>query len=971
MDDDFDAMSQLSEGFLRSETQSTFPFSQTDDGRSETTCAPTLPDEEQSEEADYETIQLPKHACRYCGIHDTASVALCTVCNKWFCNSKGCTPSSHLITHCVRSGHREITLHPDGQLGDTDLENIFLLGFLKAKTDSVVVMLCRMPCAQTALKGGNWEAEEWKPLIAERQLVSWVLKPPDAKAEARAKQITTSRINRLEELWKENAEATVEDLDLPGLNAEPEHVCLRYEDGAHYFSVLSPLIALEAEYDRKAKEALSYQVTQVRWAIGLNKKTTASFNLPEFRDGNMKLMIGDELRLKHQRTIDGSEWMCEGRIVKIPDNHDDKFVLEVSKSTDTVSSRQTNFTCEYVWKGTAFKRMQEALLRLANKKSCVSQFIYHKLMGHEVNEIHFQLSLPKKFETPGLPALNHSQEDAVRNALLQPLSLIQGPPGTGKTVTSAALVYQMVKVSKEQVLVCSPSNIAADQLAEKLHLTGLKVVRFCAKGRETVESSVGFLALHNQLKALQGAAELHKLMRLKEEVGELSSTDELRFKQLVMVKEKELLGKAEVICSTCISAADARLRGLEFRCVLIDESTQAAEPEIIVPVLKGARQLVLVGDHCQLGPVVMSKQASAAGFAKSLVERLIMLGNRPFRLQVQYRMHPALSVFPSNVFYEGSLQNGVSEHERILHDIDWRFPTPDKPMMFWHCNGQEEISPSGTSYLNRAEATAVEKVTTRFLKAGVRPEQIGIITPYEGQRAFLVQYMQSQGTLHSKLYAAIEVANVDAFQGREKDLIIVTCVRSNSAGGIGFLNDPRRLNVALTRAKYGLILIGNAHILARQTLWHSLISMMRDRGCMVEGPLNNLQKAMIDLPAPRAITDREIQTHGYLAISMISHAARHPPPRHPPAGPFAHKPPAVASSNGVYATYDSHTYAAGGVLPPSIADPQGAMFAGADRSSVVPLHMLSPAFGPSTSGGAFGNGDNVPPVWPPLPSSSS
>ncbi|KAI6223741.1 Regulator of nonsense transcripts 1 [Aphelenchoides fujianensis] len=862
-------------------------FFQTDDGRSETTCAPTLPDEEQSEEADYETIQLPKHACRYCGIHDTSSVALCTVCNKWFCNSKRDAPPA-ATDHPLRPlrpprGHASSRTAnwatPTSSVfnaAEIAVSNIFLLGFLKAKTDSVVVMLCRMPCAQAAQKGGNWEAEEWKPLIAERQLVSWVLKPPDAKAEARAKQITTSRINRLEELWKENAEATVEDFGPSG----PER-----RTRARLPAVLSPLVALEAEYDRKAKEALSYQVTQ------------------------------------------------------IPDNHDDKFVLEVSKSTDTVSSRQTNFTCEYVWKGTAFKRMQEALLRLANKKSCVSQFIYHKLMGHDVNEINFQLSLPKKFETPGLPALNHSQEDAVRNALLQPLSLIQGPPGTGKTVTSAALVYQMVKLSKEQVLVS----------AEKLHLTGLKVVRFCAKGRETVESSVGFLALHNQLKALQGAAELHKLMRLKEEVGELSSTDELRFKQLVMVKEKGTSGQGR-----------GHLLHVHH-CVLIDESTQAAEPEIIVPVLKGARQLVLVGDHCQvkLGPVVMSKQASAAGFAKSLVERLIMLGNRPFRLQVQYRMHPALSVFPSNVFYEGSLQNGTNA---CLHDIDWRFPTPDKPMMFWHCNGQEEISPSGTSFLNRAEATAVEKITTRFLKAGVRPEQIGIITPYEGQRAFLVQYMQLQGTLHSKLYAAVEVANVDAFQGREKDLIIVTCVRSNSAGGIGFLNDPRRLNVALTRAKYGLILIGNAHILARQTLWHSLISMMRDRGCMVEGPLNNLQKASIDLPAPRAITDREIQTHGYLAMSMISHAARHPPPRHAPSGPFAHKPPAVASSNGVYATYDSHTYAAGGVLPPSIADPQGAIFAGADHSSVVPLHMLSPAFGPSTSGGAFGNGDNDDPA---------
>lgn len=155
-------------------------------------------------------------------------------------------------------------------------------------------------------------------------------------------------------------------------------------------------------------------------------------------------MIGDELRLKHQQTVDGSEWKCEGRIVKVPDSkfrqhiiklasnvvdHGDKFVLELSSSCELPSNKRTNFQCEFVWKGTAFKRMREALLRLANRKSCVSQFIYHKLMGHDVNDINFKISLPKRLETPGLPPLNHSQEEAVRNSLLQPLSLIQGPPG--------------------------------------------------------------------------------------------------------------------------------------------------------------------------------------------------------------------------------------------------------------------------------------------------------------------------------------------------------------------------------------------------------------------------------------------------------------------------------------------------------------------------------------------------------------
>lgn len=121
--------------------------------------------------------------------------------------------------------------------------------------------------------------------------------------------------------------------------------------------------------------------------------------------------------------------------------------------------------------------------------------------------------LPKKFSAPGLPELNHSQVNAIKQALQRPLTLIQGPPGTGKTVTSATLVYHLVKQTGGQVLVCAPSNIAVDQLAERIHMTGLKVIRFCAKGRETVDSSVAFLALHNQLRALPG--ELHKLFQLK------------------------------------------------------------------------------------------------------------------------------------------------------------------------------------------------------------------------------------------------------------------------------------------------------------------------------------------------------------------------------------------------------------------------------------------------------------------------
>ncbi|RVX00175.1 Regulator of nonsense transcripts 1-like [Vitis vinifera] len=229
------------------------------------------------------------------------------------------------------------------------------------------------------------------------------------------------------------------------------------------------------------------------------------------------------------------------------------------------------------------------------------------------------------------------------------------------------------------------------------------------------------------------------------------------------------------------------------------------------------------------------------------------------KLQVQYRMHPSLSEFPSNSFYEGTLQNGVTINERQSSGIDFPWPVPNRPMFFYVQMGQEEISASGTSYLNRTEAANVEKIVTTFLRSGVVPSQIGVITPYEGQRAYIVNYMSRNGALRQQLYKEIEVASVDSFQGREKDYIILSCVRSNEHQGIGFLNDPRRLNVALTRARYGIVILGNPKVLSKQPLWNSLLTHYKEHECLVEGPLNNLKQSMVQFQKPKKIyNDRRL-----------------------------------------------------------------------------------------------------------------
>ncbi|KAL0592100.1 hypothetical protein ABG067_000753 [Albugo candida] len=805
--------------------------------------------------------ELPAHACAYCGLHDPASVVKCVATDKWFCNSRGNTSGSHIIQHLVRSKNKEVALHPDSPLGETVLEcyncgcrNVFLLGFIPAKQDSVVVLLCRDPCLQmNALKDMSWDMSQWLPLIEDRSFLSWLVKIPSEYEQLRARQISANQIAKLEELWRENPLATLEDVDRPGVDDEVAPVLERYDDGYHYQNIFAPLVKMESDYDRKMKEAQTQDNVHVRWDLGLNKKRNAIFscNRP---DSEIRLVPGDEIRLRlgpSSILLYGGEWEGSGHVLRIEES---EVTMEMRNNVVPVEITD-GFLVDFVWKATSFDRMQAAMKTFAVDDTSLTGYLYHKILGHDVDvqALRVPRSIDTKLLAPGLPELNPPQMEAVRGVLSQPLSLIQGPPGTGKTVTSASIVYHMSRQNMGQVLVTAPSNIAVDHLTAKISAIGLKVVRLAAKSREAVSCSVEHLSLHTMVKLLTSPdkAELRKLMQLKTDQGELSSQDEKKFKSLKRQAEREILQAADVICTTCVGAGDPRLSNFRFRQVLIDEATQATEPECLIPIVQGAKHVVMVGDHCQLGPVVMNKRAASAGLNQSLFDRLLKLDHRPFRLRVQYRMHPCLSEFPSNTFYEGELQNGVSSTERQLKNLDFPWPNPNKPTFFYICLGAEEISSSGTSYLNRTEASNVEKIVTAFLKCGVLPAQIGVITPYEGQRAYVVNYMQRNGSMRAQLYKDVEVASVDSFQGREKDLIILSCVRSNENQGIGFLSDRRRLNVALTRAKYGVIILGNPRVLAKQELWNRLLNHYRDHQLVVEGPLSNLQPSFMQFPKPK------------------------------------------------------------------------------------------------------------------------
>ncbi|KAI8808207.1 UPF1 regulator of nonsense transcripts-like protein [Cladochytrium replicatum] len=426
-------------------------------------------------------------ASRYCGIHSQSSVVKCIGCSKWFCNSRGNTSGSHIITHLVKAKHKEVSLHPESPLGETVLEcyncgcrNVFLLGFIPAKSDTVVVLLCRQPCASVpSSKDMNWDLTQWLPLIDDRCFLPWLVKVPTEQEQLRARQITAAQISKVEEMWKDNSEASVEDLEKPGVDDEPQPVLLRYEDAYQYQNIFGPLVKMEADYDRRLKESQTQTDVIVRWDMGLNKKHVTYFHLPKLEQGDLKLAVGDELLLKYHGELH-SDWEGKGHVIKIPNNVSDEVGIELTRGENVPTACTHNFSVDFVWKATSFDRMQAAMKTFAVDENSVSGYIYHRLLGHDVESTMLRVQLPKRFSAPNLPELNHSQVFAVKSVLQRPLSLIQ--------------------VSSGQVLVCAPSNVAVDQLTEKIHQTGLRVVRVTAKSREALDSPISFLTLHEQSK---------------------------------------------------------------------------------------------------------------------------------------------------------------------------------------------------------------------------------------------------------------------------------------------------------------------------------------------------------------------------------------------------------------------------------------------------------------------------------------
>jgi superfamily I DNA and/or RNA helicase len=427
------------------------------------------------------------------------------------------------------------------------------------------------------------------------------------------------------------------------------------------------------------------------------------------------------------------------------------------------------------------------------------------------------------------PSLNESQREAVRFALsARDVAILHGPPGTGKTTTVVEVIREAVRRG-EKVLACAPSNLGVDNMLERLVAVGERAVRLGHPARVLPELRAHTLDLlvedHDDTRLARKLAKeafalfrkAGKWTRGKPEPGARQSMRQEARNLLADARRQEafaverILNTATVLCATTTGLDAELLRDRTFDLVVIDEACQSTEPGCWVPLLRG-RRVVLAGDHCQLPPTVLAQEAAAQGFGVSLMERLVGLyGDDITRLlTVQYRMNRAIMDFSSGEFYGGALlaDPGVAGHR--LADLPGvrRDPLTEQPVQFIDTAGagyEEQREPDGESRLNPQEADVVCRKVRAFLEAGVASADVAVIAPYAAQVRLLRERLPVPG---------LEIDSVDGFQGREKEAVVISLVRSNTEGEIGFLADVRRMNVALTRARRKLLVVGDSATLS-------------------------------------------------------------------------------------------------------------------------------------------------------------
>jgi ATP-dependent RNA/DNA helicase IGHMBP2 len=530
----------------------------------------------------------------------------------------------------------------------------------------------------------------------------------------------------------------------------------------------------------------------------------------------------------------------EGTITNINQNRL-KITLKVDEMPDW--SRDGKLGIDLLFDDNSYDEMNQALktaadIRENGKNNEAKQRLIRTLTGQREASFH-----DKGFDVIN-PNLNDSQNEAVNKILAaNELAIIHGPPGTGKTTTLVQAIKASIKHYGKQILVTAPSNTAVDLLTEKLAAEGLEVLRVGNPNKVseammslTLDSKIQNHEMMKNAKKLKKQAAEYKSMahKYKRSFGQAEREqrkalfDEAHriMKEVDKAQEyitDDLFKKAQIITATLVGANNYAVRKFEYHTIVIDEAGQALEPACWIPILK-AQKVIMAGDHCQLPPTIKSQEAAKGGLENTLFEKCVKLHPETVTLlDTQYRMNQNIMAYSSKVFYDNKLKAHSTVKDHLLFENDFSIEFIDTA----GCSFDEKME--GTSVTNPDEANLLIKYLGKYLNENdiSSDTSIAVISPYKKQVDFLKENIL-QLTNYEKYKSNLAVNTIDSFQGQERDMVLISMCRSK--GEIGFLSDIRRMNVAMTRARKKLVIIGDSATLSAFPFYAGFIDYTESQG---------------------------------------------------------------------------------------------------------------------------------------------
>lgn len=775
---------------------------------------------------------FPSGHCNYCNTSGTDSILFCHTCSKLFCSTP-LKAGSHFTWHLDIKKHTSWSSHPRSfyHQGLFKCDNCHTHNITKLCLVNSSVILCRECAIDVKLNDLNTCIEE---LISNGNPLSLVF---GESSWEEIRNITNKRKRDVIEFEHYNRTG-----QHPGNDEILRNIQLRYNDVEDYKTMYEKLLIID----------MNDGMIQTKTKYMKNVKIYFTDRIGVFdydlMNSTLKLIVGSAITI-FSRINNKLTQISDAVVIEI-NNLTKRIKIKIDKRSTQLND-QGSFTLKIKFIPVPYERMLDGLDEFRNADERLKNIILG--ISNQISDSDIDHSLidtqPIDWVAPELSPLNNYQLLALKEALRKNLTLIQGPPGTGKTQSTAVYVWKLFNLLNltkyEKILVTSKSNVAVDNLLERIHRTGIRVIKVASRLRENIKSSSNIVednSLHVVLREYvhTNYPEISDLFDMNFLYNErLETNQHVELMKIVERSIKKILKKTHVICCTNIVSADNRLYPFSFPYVVMDEASQLIEPETLLPIIKDCKHLVLFGDHMQLGPLTMCRATQAAGLARSLMIRLIHLGIQPKLLKYQYRMHPCISEFPRLFFYHGRLSDGISSEQRpVIRD----FWPNDIPNIFLH-NVFNEASTGSNSVSNVNEAFEVLKVIKKLKEKGISYDQIAILTPYEAQKKTIISV-----TLKKKIF--IKVMNIDEFQGNEEDYIVFSTVRSNVDHNIGFLQNFRRLNVAITRAKYGMVILGDCITLGKYDLWGHLINHYSSRNMIYSGNFGHLRLYTEDPPYP-------------------------------------------------------------------------------------------------------------------------